>query len=613
MKAAIVKAPGSNPVYGDFDEPVAQSGQTIVTVRASALTQLTKSRASGSHYSSDGAFPAIAGTDGVGRTTVGQRVYFVLPETPFGALAERSLVKAQHCIPLPDDLDDITAAAIANPGMSAWVAMMERARLKTGETVLVNGATGTAGRLAVQLAKYIGAAKVIATGRNEEQLEEVRALGADVTIPFTLGTLHPLGAKRYEEALMREFANGIDVVVDYLWGESARTIIAAIAKSVEDATPVRFVHVGGASGEESIDLPGAGLRSSAIVLMGSGLKSVRSPALLEAIKSVFEATVPARLQIATKTVPLSEVEEYWSAPGKPRGLHALLTRAPPRQRHRGVYGRTTVRCGLYLEPATMKLAHLRGVTSLSQVLECTRMKLHRIVPLLCAFSAMAAQSPFAMAQAPVDAGNPSVSAAPAPQGTTPGQLAPTYVRPTEKIKIHNYLFDAFGPYPIAGAAIAAGINQAKTRPPEWGQGAGALGERFGSSLAIAATTTTTRYGLAEAFREDTLYYQCECKGVLRRLEHAAISTLTARRGDDGHREFSAPALVSPYVGTMTAVYAWYPGRYSYQDALRMGNYTLLGLLAQNIATEFLYGGPHSLLSRSHLSKSHGVSNPGANN
>jgi NADPH:quinone reductase-like Zn-dependent oxidoreductase len=323
MKAVVVNGPGQKPQYANFSEPVAKEGEELISVRASALSQLTKSRASGSHYSSDGHFPAVAGTDGVGRTTGGQRVYFVLPEAPYGALAEKSLVKAQHCIPLPDDLDDIIAAAIANPGMSAWAAMMERAQLKAGETVLVNGATGTAGRLALQLAKYFGAAKVIATGRNEEELEEVKALGADVTIPFRLGTLHPLGAKRYEEALIQEFTKGIDVVVDYLWGESARTIIAAIAKGVEDATPVRFVHVGGASGEESIDLPGAGLRSSAIVLMGSGAKSVRSSALLEAIKSVFEATIPAKLQIATKIVSLSEVEQYWSAPGKPRVVFTL--------------------------------------------------------------------------------------------------------------------------------------------------------------------------------------------------------------------------------------------------------------------------------------------------
>jgi NADPH:quinone reductase-like Zn-dependent oxidoreductase len=116
-------------------------------------------------------------------------VYFVLPEAPFGAFAEKCIVKAQHCIPLPDDLDDITAAAIANPGMSAWAALMERAHLKAGETVLVNGANGTGGRLAVQLAKYLGAAKVIATRRNEAELQEVKALGADVAILFTLGTI----------------------------------------------------------------------------------------------------------------------------------------------------------------------------------------------------------------------------------------------------------------------------------------------------------------------------------------------------------------------------------------------------------------------------------------
>ena len=184
------------------------------------------------------------------------------------------------------------------------------------------------------------------------------------------------------------------------------------------------------------------------------------------------------------------------------------------------------------------------------------MKMHRIAPLLYAFSALAALSPCVMAQEPASTGSSSVTAASASQGTTPGQRVPTYVRPTEKTKLHNYLFDAFGPYPIAGALIVAGIDQAKTSPPvpEGGQGAGAFGERFGSNFGIAAITTTTRYGLAKAFREDALYYQCECKGVFRRLGHAVISTLTARRGDDGHREFSVPDVVSPYVGTMTAVY-----------------------------------------------------------
>ncbi len=323
MKAAIVKAPKSSPVYGDFPEPIGRDGFTIVHVKASALSHLTKSRATGSHYSSNGAFPAVAGTDGAGLTQDGKRVYFGLPETPFGALAERALVNTTHCIPLPDGLDYVTAAAIANPGMSAWASLIERAHLQPGETVLVNGATGTAGRIAVQVAKYLGAGKVIATGRNEVELEEVKSLGADVVLPFTLGALHPLKAKRHEEALIQEFRKGIDVVIDYLWGQPARTIIAAIAKGVEDTTPVRFVHVGGASGEESIDLPGAGLRSSPIVLMGSGAKSVPLPSLLNAARETFKAVGPANLRIATRTVPLSDVESHWNAPGKPRVVFTL--------------------------------------------------------------------------------------------------------------------------------------------------------------------------------------------------------------------------------------------------------------------------------------------------
>jgi hypothetical protein len=187
-----------------------------------------------------------------------------------------------------------------------------------------------------------------------------------------------------------------------------------------------------------------------------------------------------------------------------------------------------------------------------------------------------------------------------------------YVRPTQKTKIRNYVFDAFGPYPIAGAAFAAGIGQAYNTPPEWGQGAEGYFKRFGSNFGIAAVTTTTRYGLAQAFKEDTLYYPCECRGVMPRLRHAVISTLSARRGFDGHRVFSFPALIAPYAGTMTAVYAWYPGRYDAEDALRMGNYTMLGYVGGNIALEFLYGGPHSLLSRMHLNNVPGPGGSGSN-
>jgi NADPH:quinone reductase-like Zn-dependent oxidoreductase len=318
MKAAIVTGQGKTPIYGDFDQPQAKAGEEIISVRAAALSNLTKSRASGAHYSSTGVLPAVAGTDGVGLTQDGRRVYFAMPEAPFGALAEFCPIHARRCVEIPDSVDDITAAAIANPGMSAWGALVERAHLAAGETVLVNGATGTAGRIAVQLAKYLGAGKIIATGRNVQELEEVKQLGADVVIPFTLGGQHPSGAKDYEDALKQAFPAGIDIVVDYLWGESAKTAIIALAKTIEDR-PVRFVHVGGASGEATIELRGAALRSSAIMLMGSGVGSISRSALVQSIKSVFEAVQPAGLTIATRVVPLSEVEDVWDkATGKPR-------------------------------------------------------------------------------------------------------------------------------------------------------------------------------------------------------------------------------------------------------------------------------------------------------
>jgi NADPH:quinone reductase-like Zn-dependent oxidoreductase len=323
MKAAIVTAAGATPIYSDFETPIVKPEEELIAVRAAALSNLTKMRASGSHYSSSGIFPAVAGTDGVGLTQDGRRVYFAMPEAPFGALAEFCPVNSRRFVEIPDSLDDVTAAAIANPGMSAWAALVERARLVAGETVLINGATGTAGRIAVQLAKYLGAVKVIATGRNVDALEEVKQLGADVVIPFHLGAQNPGGTKAYEEALQQVFASGIHVVIDYLWGESAKTVIVALAKTVDEAA-VRFVHVGGASGEGSIDLPGSALRSAGIMLMGSGIGSVSRAALVQSIRNVFEAVQPAGLKIATKVVPLSEVETTWEkAAGNPRVVFSI--------------------------------------------------------------------------------------------------------------------------------------------------------------------------------------------------------------------------------------------------------------------------------------------------
>jgi NADPH:quinone reductase-like Zn-dependent oxidoreductase len=318
MKAAIVVQAGQMPVYGDFREPIPASGEVRVSVRAAALSNVVKSRASGTHYSSAGQLPSIVGIDGVGRLDDGRRVYFALPRAPFGSMAEKSVVPAGQCVALPEDLDDVTAAAIANPGMSAWAAFKERARLTAGENVLVNGGTGTAGRLAVQIAKYMGARKVVATGRNEVALKALPDLGADVTIP--LGD----GGDAFEDALKAQFAgDGIDVVLDYLWGQSAERIIVAGARAGRDAVPIRFVQIGAVSAA-NITLPSAALRSSAFTLMGSGIGSIPIDRMAKSIGELLQATVPGGFKIMTKTFPLSDVEQVWAAAdGMPRTVFKM--------------------------------------------------------------------------------------------------------------------------------------------------------------------------------------------------------------------------------------------------------------------------------------------------
>jgi NADPH:quinone reductase-like Zn-dependent oxidoreductase len=322
MKAAIVTSAGMKPSYGEFRNPVGREGLEVITVTAAALTNLTKGRAAGSHYSADNRYPFVPGVDGVGTLADGRRVYFAMPEAPFGAMAEQTLVDPRRTIALPDNLDDVAAAALANPGMSCFAALIERAHFQAGETVLINGATGAAGLIAVQVAKHLGAGKVIVTGRNAQELDTLGPLGADVIIPFDLRPDNPQGVENFEQALTAAFADGLDVIVDYLWGSSARTIIVAVAKAVEDAHPVRFVQVGEAS-REPVELPAGALRSSAIQIMGSGLKSVPLPKLLEAIRQTFDLASHSKLYLPTEVVPLSTVTENWEASGKPRLVFAL--------------------------------------------------------------------------------------------------------------------------------------------------------------------------------------------------------------------------------------------------------------------------------------------------
>jgi hypothetical protein len=228
-------------------------------------------------------------------------------------------------------------------------------------------------------------------------------------------------------------------------------------------------------------------------------------------------------------------------------------------------------------------------------------------------SCIVAWSVPASAQAGAGAGTSSgqqqTTPAPQQQSNQPKVMSPNvanvqpgevYHRPTEKEKLRSWAFVSFGPYAFIGSAAAAGVQQAENAAPEWGQGWDAYGVRVANNFGINLVTQTTRYGLAEVFHEDTLFYRCECSGFAHRLEHALLSTVTARRGDDGHRVFSLASFVAPYAGGEAAALGWYPSRYNAMDGFRIGNYNLAVQAGLNVALEFIYGGPHTFLGRHHV-------------
>jgi NADPH:quinone reductase-like Zn-dependent oxidoreductase len=305
MHAAMVEEFASPPRYRETPAPAPVDGEVLLQVRAAALSNLVRGQANGHHYSS-GMPPFIPGNDGVGTAPDGTRFYFIGPRAPFGSMAEFSVVPQARTIPLPPNLDDAVAAALGNPGLATWGAMLGRAKLQPGEAVLINGATGTAGRQAIQVAKYLGASKVIATGRNPQALQGLPALGADETILLD----------QPEENLLRSFKaalSQVQVVLDYLWGPSAELMLKSAGGhgSPEGEPRIRFVQIGSISGE-SITLPGGSLRSGGIELLGSGLGSLSAKQILQSLRTMFAATAKVQFEIDIDRVPLAKVEEAWT-------------------------------------------------------------------------------------------------------------------------------------------------------------------------------------------------------------------------------------------------------------------------------------------------------------
>jgi NADPH:quinone reductase-like Zn-dependent oxidoreductase len=308
MRAAIVESFKEPPRFASFDEPAPQAGEVLLSVRAAALSNLVKAQVAGRHYSAPDRFPFVAGNDGVGVTPEGQRVYFFAPRAPFGSMAERTVVPRERTLLLPDAIDDVTAAALGNPGLASWGALIGRARLQRGEAVLVNGATGVSGQQAVQVAKHLGARKVIATGRNKATLDKLRALGADEVIALD----------QPEEALFAAFRRALreektEVVLDYIWGPSAALLLRAAGGhgSPGGEPRVRFVQIGSMAGP-TLPLSAEWLRSSGLELLGSGLGSLSTEAMFEALRVMYAAFAQRPFAIGLQRVPLAQVQQAWS-------------------------------------------------------------------------------------------------------------------------------------------------------------------------------------------------------------------------------------------------------------------------------------------------------------
>jgi NADPH:quinone reductase-like Zn-dependent oxidoreductase len=313
MNAAVVHAFDAPPRYTTFDEPVAKGDELIVTVTAAGLHPLVKAMASGMHYGSTGALPLIPGVDGVGKLEDGSRVYFTASRVPFGSMAERSLTVRSRCLPVPESLDDVGVAAMMNPALSSWVALTGRAKFAAGESLLILGATGVAGQLAIQVAKRLGATRVVAAGRNPT-VGDLKKLGADAVIALNADRDALVSSFRNEWA-----ENKVDVVLDYLWGSPAEIVLESFTqRGLQHVAPrIRFVQVGASAGT-AISLPAAILRSSGLELIGSGFGSLSMEKIHESLGDFLKEAAREPFQMKTVTAPLKDVEARWNAPQKAR-------------------------------------------------------------------------------------------------------------------------------------------------------------------------------------------------------------------------------------------------------------------------------------------------------
>jgi NADPH:quinone reductase-like Zn-dependent oxidoreductase len=306
MHAAVLQVLGKPPRFEEFPEPTPGEGEVLIHVSAAALKPVDRQLTGGKHYASPRELPIVCGSDGVGRLADGQRVFFGGPRRPYGAMAERTVVRRAQCFSIPEELDDDTAAAIPNPGVSAWLPLKHSAKLAAGESVLILGATGVTGKLAVQIARILGAGRVVAAGRNEQVLSTLGELGADATIQLDKPE-HKLIEDFRREADQKRF----DVIIDYLWGHPTEALLKALTSTDFEAagSETRLVEVGESAGP-TITLSAAVLRSTALTILGTaGIPPWE--VLTEAFQQVMNCVTRGKLRIETDRVPLAGIEEAW--------------------------------------------------------------------------------------------------------------------------------------------------------------------------------------------------------------------------------------------------------------------------------------------------------------
>ncbi|SDI69022.1 quinone oxidoreductase family protein [Chryseobacterium jejuense] len=310
MKAVVVFEKGSAPQYADFPEPeIVNDNEVLVTVKAASIKNLDKARASGKHYSTENEVhqPTIVGSDGVGYLEDGSKVYFFSKK---GTVAEKAVANAQMMVSIPEELDFSIAAALPNAVMGSAMALKFKAGIQSGNVVLVNGATGITGRIAVQIAKVYGASKIIVTGRNEESLQALRELGADEVVSLQL---NDEDFKKKIKEIHSE--SPIDIVIDYIWGHSVEMILSAFKGDGTFSHKTKLITIGGMSGD-TIQLSSQILRATDIQISGSGLGSwtKEESALLfsEIIPEMFQAAVEGKIKIETENVDIKNIEAVWN-------------------------------------------------------------------------------------------------------------------------------------------------------------------------------------------------------------------------------------------------------------------------------------------------------------